>query len=158
MGDIVNQIDDNERALTLYQLVDRAHTWFQEALLELLDAGEGAALSRADLHLLANLDCGTTYTSQLARRLGVSRQAVNKLVRNLVEAGLVRLEDAQGQRNVKWIVMTERGTALVAWLVGELRDLEARIARRIGAGDARALRRALEADWGAPWQSTSSEP
>ncbi len=144
----VNQVDDLPPRLTLFQLVDRAHTWFGHALRRSLEQRGGPALTLADLHLLANLDCGTTYASELARRLGVSRQAVNKLVHNLTSAGLLRLETVARQRNRKAIVITEEGTEWIRWLLTELDQMEAGLSQRLGATTAKQLRKALEADWG----------
>ncbi len=153
MNDNVNHIDNTSQRLTLYQLVDRAHTWFRKALIASLEESGGNPLSNADLNLIANLDCGTTYTSELARRLGVSRQAVNKLLHNLITAGLVRLEQSEEQRNTKLIVMTEEGTDFIRGLVSKLNEFEDVLASRIGKEETTALRLALEADWGSPKMS-----
>lgn len=107
-------------------------------------------LSKADLQLLANLDCGETYASELARRMKVSRQAIGKLLKNLVADGYVSLETDPKRANTKVIVITDAGRQLVFDAIAELNRLEEELAKRIGESDARALRRALEADWGDP--------
>jgi len=108
----------------------------------------GGNLGYADLKLLANLDCGTTYASELAKRMGVSRQAVNKLIKSLVETGLVRLEAVPGKRNTKWIVITDSGRETILDLVTELNRMEALLEKRLGEELVGELRAALEADWG----------
>jgi len=135
---------------TLFQLLDRARGWFEPTLFGAFEAEAAAKLSRADIHLLAHLNCGTTYASELARRLGVSRQAAAKLLKNLIEAGLIRLEPAPDRRNTKWIVITEAGKAAISRAVEELEKAERLLERRIGSGSAQALRAALEAEWGPP--------
>ena len=144
----VNQVDEKKQNLTLFQLINAAQSWFETALIPYLQKHGGKNLGYADLKLLANLDCGTTYASELARRMGVSRQAVNKLINNLVEAGLVRLEAVPGKRNTKWIVITESGRETIMDIVAELNRMESLLEGRVGAEQMTVLRTALEADWG----------
>lgn len=143
----VNQIDDNNK-LPLGQLLQRAHTWFQQGLLKRFQETEWEALTAADLNLLASLNCGATHGSELARRLGVSRQAVNKLLTNLVDIGAVQLEVDPEKRNQKIIVITPKGESLIHLALEEMENLERKIAQKIGPKDASALRRLLEKDWG----------
>jgi len=154
MKDVVNKVDESEPeeddSISLLQLLERGHTWFQEGLLAACRARGWRSLGRADLRLLANLNCGTTYSSELARRLGVSRQAVGKLVKNLVKEGLVKLETDPDQRNMKRIVITSEGGKWIDEAVGELDRMERSLAERLGEEKLAVLREALEADWGAP--------
>src|SRR6056297_3655123 len=112
---------ENESAdsLSLLQLLARGHAWFQEGLLAACRARGQETLGRAELRVLANLNCGPTYSSELARRLGVSRQAVGKLVKNLETEGLVVLETDPEQRNMKRIVITPEGEKWINEAVGE---------------------------------------
>jgi len=151
MSENVNQIDKegDRNRMTLYQLLDRAHQWFEAGLLESFEKKGVHSLGRAELKLIANLDCGTTYSSELARRLGVSRQAVAKLVGNLVQEGIVTLQADPDQRNTKQIVMTEKGKELIRHAVEGLDAKEKSLAEEIGIKSATNLRNALEAaKWG----------
>lgn len=147
---VVNKIDKNKAKLTLFQMLVTAQIWFEKVLTPFLQDEAGDHLGYADLKLLANLNCGTTYASELARRMGVSRQAVNKLTNNLVKAGLVTLETVPGKRNTKWIVITDCGGEIIQNIVAELNRLEAQLEARIGVNKVEALRNVLEADWGMP--------
>jgi len=144
----VNKIDNNAPKLTLFQMLVAAQSWFEKALMPFLEKEGESRLGYADLKLLAHLNCGTTYASELARRMGVSRQAVNKLTKNLVQSGLVRLEAVPGRRNAKWIVITDSGGKIIRDIVTELNRMEALLETRIGENEVAALRNALEADWG----------
>ncbi len=152
MKDVVNKVDEvgpeRSDSISLFQLLERGHTWFQEGLLAACRARGQQSLGRADLRLLANLNCGTTYSSELARRLGVSRQAIGKLVKNLVEEGLVKLETDPEQRNLKRIVITPEGEKWINEAVGELNRMERTLAERLGEERLAVLREVLEADWG----------
>lgn len=152
MKEVVNKVDKMAKgplaSLTLLQLLDRAYAWFEEGLLRECRGPEPSSLGRADLRLLANLNCGTTYSSELARRLGVSRQAVGKLVKNLEKEGLVVLETDPEQRNLKRIVITPEGERWIRAAVGELQRMEQVLAMRLGEKSMAVLRQVLEADWG----------
>ena len=161
MSDDVNQDDNNypagAREALLFQLLDRRYAWFEDALLRICERSGRTSLGKADLRLLTHLDCGTTHSSELARRLGVSRQAVGKLMKNLVAEGLVQLEIDPERRNMKRIVMTDEGTRWIREAVGELQKIEKALVRRIGGKRVAALRQALEADWGSPVAGASEK-
>ncbi len=105
-------------------------------------------VTESHLVLFGNLDCGATHAAQIAQRMHVSRQAISKTLRELRELGFVRLEDDSERRNQKLVVMTERGMELAVVARGELRDIEAELADKIGAKAMRSLRVALEDGWG----------
>lgn len=79
--------------------------------------------------------------------MGVSRQSVNKSLKNLVSERMVTLETHPNQRNTKLIVMTPEGREWVKKAVAVSSRLEREVAEKIGSGNATALRRALEAAW-----------
>jgi len=136
--------------LPVGQLLHRANAWFQTGLLNHLHQGVLAGVNLADLNLLAHLNCGTTYCSELARRLGVSRQAINRLLANLVKQRLVTLKTDADRRNQKVIVITAEGEEAIRTALEELERMEKELARRIGSSKAKALRDALTCDWGPP--------
>ncbi|HEV2814246.1 MAG TPA: MarR family transcriptional regulator [Solirubrobacteraceae bacterium] len=122
--------------------------WFEAGLLARLEA-EGWSIRAPHSHLFAHLDLDTgTRPSELARRMGVTRQAVHQTVGELRELGLVELEDAGG--GTKRVVLTDRGRENVAAARAAFADLERELARRIGAKHVTALREALGRDWGPP--------
>ena len=143
----INSIDDNNK-IPLGQLLQKAHTGFQQSLLKRFQGTEWEALTGADLNLLASLNCGATHGSELARRLGISRQAVNKLLTNLVDIGAVELEIDPKKRNQKIIVITPKGESLIHMALEKMENLEEEIAQKIGEKDASELRRLLEINWG----------
>ena len=100
------------------------------------------------LVLFGHLDCGATHAALIAQRLGVSRQAISRTLRELETAGLVTLEIDPDRGNRRLVVMTPRGERLALAARAELAAIEAALAERLGAGDAAALRRALEREWG----------
>ncbi|MGJ3243893.1 MAG: MarR family winged helix-turn-helix transcriptional regulator [Opitutales bacterium] len=139
----VKRIDNKGADLNLYQLLERGFRSLESALVAALVEETGYRISPADLRLLANLDCGRTYASELARRLGVSRQAINQLLRNLLEQDLVRLETVPNRRTTKWIVITDAGAALINRALHWLDEWESLLGATLGADARDGLRRSL---------------
>lgn len=103
----------------------------------LLSERHGLRLSPAQLGFLAALICGETTSSQVARRLGLSRQATHRQAAALAQAGYLVLVPDPARRNQSLIRFTPEGTALMALCRGILSGMDDAM-----AGDAAALRRA----------------
>ncbi len=130
-------------------LFQTASQWVMYGLLSKLHARGYTDITESHLMLLGNLDCGTTYAAAIAQRMGVSRQAIYRTVRELQALDVLRLEDDPERGNQKLVVMTERGFRLVTQARAALGEIEATLDKRIGAEAVRGLREALENDWGA---------
>jgi DNA-binding MarR family transcriptional regulator len=137
------------------QLLD-AFRWFETALLRRLEA-EGWAIRAPHSRLFAHLDLDEgTRPAELARRMGVTRQAVHQTIGELREMGLVALEETGG--GGKRVVLTERGRENVAAARAAFAAAERELAARIGERRVRALREALEQDWGRPPAPAAPDP
>ena len=132
----------------LGQLLLRAFRWFDEGLIGALHAAGWPELTRAHSLVFAHLDPGGARTAEIARRAGVSRQAVHQTVQELQRLGLVRLVPDPTNRSAKLVVPTDRGRDSIRVAKATLTDLEGELAQRLGRDQVRALRQALEADWG----------
>lgn len=135
---------------TLGQLLLRGFKWFDQGLLNRLHAKGFPELRRSHSLVVAHLDSGGTRIAELARRIGVSRQAMHETVGELRRAGLVELVADPTNRSAKLVVMTEEGRRSVRAARRIYADLERELASRLGPEQAAELRRALESDWGAP--------
>lgn len=105
-------------------------------------------MTDAQLAIFANLDCGATSAIDLARRVGLTRQAISRSLRDLATAELVTLEPDPTRRNTNQIVLTNRGNALATQARAALAAIETELTHRIGPDAAQALRAALEVEWG----------
>lgn len=137
-----------ERSEPLTVLLETASQSVLRDIATRLRARGYETITEPHLVLFGNLDCGATHAAQIAQRMGVSRQAISKTLRELKELGFLRLEDDPGRRNQKLVVMVERGMQLALDARAELRRIEAEIADRIGTDAMAALRMALEKGWG----------
>jgi DNA-binding MarR family transcriptional regulator len=132
----------------LGQLLLRAFRWFDEGLVRALHAAGWPELTRAHSLVFAHLDPGGTRTAELARRAGISRQAVHQTVQELQRLDLVTLVPDPTNRSAKLVVPTDRGQASIRVAKATLAELEGELAQRLGQDQIQALRQALEADWG----------
>jgi len=110
-------------------------------------APQFAEINAAHLTLFGALDCGATYASDVAARLGISRQAVARTARELAALGFLRLDEDPMQRNRQHLTLTEAGVQLALAGRAALAEVETELAARIGGPALAALRAGLLADW-----------
>jgi DNA-binding MarR family transcriptional regulator len=134
--------------VNLGQLLLRAFRWFDESLVNALHAAGWPEVTRAHSLVFAQLDATGTRTAEIARRAGVSRQAVHQTVRELQRLGLVELVPDPANRSAKLVMATDRGRQSTQVALATLAALEVELTQRLGERRVQALREALEADWG----------
>ena len=74
---------------------------------------------------LAELECGENHAAELARRTGISRQAVHKQVKELAALGLLAERPDARRRNQRTIVFTDAGVQLIADARAILAEMDA---------------------------------
>lgn len=142
--------------MALGQLLLNAQQWTFQGVLNLMAERGHAEFTVAHLMFLANLDCGVTHAALVARRLGITRQAVYRTTRELQDLDVLSLESDPQRRNQKTIRMTPRGLQVVSVARACLDEVEAAIQERIGRRDFDRLASILGQDWGAVIGADSS--
>ena len=136
------QLETEKRASTL-QILFKVARLLDERALARLSALRGQRLRRSHTQLLPHIDLDGTRMSELAERLGVSKQAVTQLVDELESFGVVERvpdpEDARARR----VRFTARGRAGFFEGLATLRELERELGRAIGDQSMAELRSAL---------------
>ena len=133
---------------SLGQALMTADQWLSASLLHLMRARGHDDLTGAHLAFFAFLECGLTHASDVARRMGISRQAVYKVTRDLERIGVLCLEADPTDRRQKVIRMTDRGDRVALDARASLEEIEKRLEERIGLVAVGHLRQALMSDWG----------
>jgi DNA-binding MarR family transcriptional regulator len=136
--------------LHLAALLLGAERWIDAAVRSVLHARGWPQLTRAHSLVFAHLDRQGTRPAEIARRAGVTRQAIGQTIAELSRLGLVEQVPDPTNRRACLVVLTDDGRRADAAAVRAFRELERELARRIGSERVRALRDALEADWGSP--------
>ena len=98
--------------------------------------------------VMTNIVSGIVRPSDIARNLGVSRQAIHSTISQMVKLGIVRLEVDPGDRRHMIVSLTDLGARMRKDAQRSMDALTAQIAARLGQDKFDALLAALEADWG----------
>lgn len=133
----------------ILELID-AFYWFDEGLQNYLRARGWPEITRPQSMLMANLALGLHRPSDIARRLGVSRQAIHVTVGQMVEKGVLDLVDDPDNRRNKLLELTPLGEEMRRDAQQAMRVMVEELERRIGARKVAQLRPGLLADWGEP--------
>jgi DNA-binding MarR family transcriptional regulator len=109
------------------EMVRRGHTWYGDA--------RGA--------IAATLDPRGMSQAELARRMKLSKQAVQQLVDGLEEDGIVQREPDPDDGRGKRVVYTKKGLAALKDAVQVKRAIEASYREKLGARGLETLRELL---------------
>src|SRR3954470_10388623 len=112
--------------------------------------GRNSRLPRSHALLFPHLDADGTRPAEIARRAGISRQAVGQTVAQMKEQGLVKLAPDPTNRRARLVQPTAKGRKALEPSGSGSNAAEKVLARRIGAARVKSLREALEQDWGTP--------
>ncbi|MFJ3582770.1 MarR family winged helix-turn-helix transcriptional regulator [Streptomyces sp. NPDC090127] len=134
----------------LPQLLGDARRWFEEGLLGALEAAGATPVSPTQAQLFAVLDDQGTTVSELARRMGVTRQTAHQAVHGLVATGLLEQVPDPASARQRLIRRTSEGERAHRQAGIILDRLEVQLAERIGQKAVDALRATLETPWGRP--------
>jgi DNA-binding MarR family transcriptional regulator len=137
------RLEAEKRASTLQLLFKAARLLDEEALKRVAEKPGRTRLRRSHTSLLPHIDLEGTRVTDLAERLGVSKQAASQLVDDLEQLGvLARVADAQDAR-ARRVVFTKLGREGLLEGLSVLRALELELSSRIGAKKMEQLRVAL---------------
>ena len=126
----------------------RRFSWMEVALSKRLTAGGWEMLTRPQILLFAYLQSPGSSSSDIARHLRISRQAVHQMVKELETRGLIKQIQDPDRGNAKLIIKTEKGYQLNDIARKYLRDIDQMVADQIGKEKMELLRTILLSDWG----------
>lgn len=143
-------------SLLMMQFLQAAY-WFDEAMRKEQLRRKAMVLPRAQSILLMNVALGIRKPSLLADAMGVSRQAVSRIVSDLVEAGmLVASPDPEDGRGML-LDLDESNQDDAEFVIETMRLMERRLGDIIGQDRLGVVRTALAMDWGEPIVIRTSE-
>ncbi|MCP5180747.1 MAG: MarR family transcriptional regulator [Pseudomonadales bacterium] len=140
-------VQDEPQELLMRGLL-RAYYWMDESLQNGLERAGYPPRTRTQTMILINIANGVARAAELARVLGVSRQAIQQQINDLEKDDIVTQIPDPNDKRANRIVFSERGARLIHSAMGTLRDAEQVLAMRIGYDSIEALRSALSQDWG----------
>ncbi len=93
--------------------------------------------------LLPFIDLEGTRSTELAKRAGISKQAVAKLLKELEEAGLVTRAEDQSDGRAQLVRFTEDGVNYLLQIHAAIKSIEQEYEALLGADQLQALRGSL---------------
>ena len=146
----MNTQQTNKNDIPLGQLLLQAFRWFDQSLLATLSARGWPELSQSQSLIFAHLEEDGTRLSELARRIGVTRQAMHQTINELRTLELVELVPDPTNRSAKLVTLTEKGKENNVAALKAFADIEAELGRQLGEENVTKLRQILQQDWGQP--------
>ena len=125
-------------------------SWFDDGLQAYLQAKGWPQATRPQSMVMVHVVRGVTRPSDIARNLGVSRQAIHATINQMIELGLLELEKDSGDGRSKRVVITPTGQKMRAVAQEAMGVMSAALEARIGKPMVDALHKAFAADWGPP--------
>jgi DNA-binding MarR family transcriptional regulator len=113
-------------------LLLKAARLFNERAIARVRAETGADLRAAHTALFPHIDFAGTRLTQLAARVGTSKQAVGELVAELEAMGMLRRAVDPADARARLVSFTPRGKRALLHGLGVLGELEAELAEALG--------------------------
>jgi len=113
---------------------------FNERAVARVRAKTGADFRAAHTALLPHVDFDGTRLTELAARVGTSKQAVGELVAELEEMGMLRRDVDPSDARARLVRFTPRGKRALLHGLGVLGEIEAELAGELGAAALARLR------------------
>lgn len=128
----------------------RSFIWLDRALQKNMAARGWPPLSRAESQIMLLASADITRPTEISRALGLSRQAINQTIKQLVTAGLVELAEDPQDRRCKIVRFAADGLAMRRDALDVLARLDNYLANTLGTAPLAQLRTAIDTDWGEP--------
>ncbi|AEG50951.1 regulatory protein MarR [Sphingobium chlorophenolicum L-1] len=131
-------------------MLTKRTNWVQDAIQSALEANGVSSLTRGQLFVIANVAAGETRAADIARNLGISRQAVSQIIAELAERDFIEVSEDPQDRRVRIVVLKSglgEGDEICSRI---FQEIERELLARIGLRRLKNLYDALEAEWGEP--------
>lgn len=139
-----------DKAESLIVPLLQGFSWFDDGLQAYLEAKGWPHATRPQSMVMIHVVRGITRPIDIARSLGVSRQAIHTTINQMIKLGLLDLVSDSTDGRSKRVVITPTGQKMRAAANEAMLHLSAVLEERIGVPCVDALRQAFSADWGPP--------
>jgi len=94
--------------------------------------------------IFLNMAEGRNTTVEIAKYMGVSKQAVSRTINELVELGLILLESDPQDKRVKRLVLSDKGAMITLDATKSIFELEKNLAKKLGEAKTNQLKSLLQ--------------
>ena len=143
---------NNKRDFLLRDLV-HAVNWVDESLQNKIEKAGWERMPRTKSMILTNVSDGITRSVDLAKVLGISRQAIHQTLSEMVHDNLLEMKPDPEDGRAKIVEISPKAQDIRDAAIKANRAIEKELAKRIGKGNVANLIKALHKDWGSPLDS-----
>ncbi|GKX68165.1 MarR family transcriptional regulator [Inconstantimicrobium mannanitabidum] len=140
-------MDDYLQELNLIDLISEKHKKLRREVMKLWLENGGEEVTDTEAHMLAMLEKSSLTIAESARKVGVTRQAAHKCAKKLIEQGYIKMEDIEGNKRDKLIVLTEKGKVYCSEMLKIKKKMEEEISMKIGRDNVEMIKMYLRRDW-----------
>jgi len=151
------RFETEKRANTIQVLLKCARLANERAIARVNEQAGAPIFRQALANLLPHISMDGTRLTELADKVGVSKQAVSKLVAEFVDQGMLELAVDSVDGRAKLVRFTPRGIENIRHGLSVLASVQAEIAAEIGKTKLHALHDGLVAALGALERLAESE-
>lgn len=137
-------------AETLLVPMLQAFCWLDDGLQSYLQSRGWNQVTRPQSMIMANVVIGVHKPSDIARNLGISRQAVHTTINQMVELGMLELYDDAEDGRAKLVMVSQKGRDMGRDADDAVAAMVAVLRKRIGARNVENLIKAFRCEWGEP--------
>lgn len=139
--------NENQGMPILMDLLIGRFEWIEREFNARLAERRGEKMSKAQLLFMSYLDDGKDRSTTMSEKLGVTRQAVSLLVKELESKGIIEQVCDPQKASAKLLKKTAFGKRFVGEAMEIMAALEAEIAASVGNQQYENLKKTLAADW-----------
>ena len=141
-------VTDATATSDLMQHIFQRLVWLDDGLQARLHDRGWPDVSRPQSLVMINVTADIRRPADIARQVGVSRQAVHVTINQMVDLGILRLADDPSDGRYKMVELTAFGEQMRHDAQAAMGEMMRTLVERIGADRLTALLDALRADWG----------
>ena len=124
--------------------------WFDSGLQSYLRSRGWPTLTHSQSMVMMSITIGLTRPVEIARSLGISRQAVHVTLSQIAELGMIRFASDPSDKRTKIVVLTDIGEPMRRDAQAAVTIMTKRLAERIGQPQLAGMIAACTLDWGDP--------
>ena len=118
------RLDEAKQASLAHLLVRAARLVNEAGLRRVQEDARFESARSAHLSVFPHLDLDGTRVTELARRMGITKQAVSQLIDDLEGLGMVERRPDPDDRRAKRVVFTNEGRAMMLFGLSVLRSID----------------------------------
>lgn len=147
----MNEVEPKLENLDLIDLISERHLLLRKISEDIWNDSSDIYISNSEWFIMAriyNHPDQQPLISYVSKHVDISRQATHKLLKNLEEKGLIKIENAMHNNRDKCTQLTALGEECYIRNLQLKAGLEKKIADKIGAEKMAILKEILKSDWG----------